>query len=403
MNNLQVPQWPQFGQEEIESVQNTLKSLAWWSGPAASPSGKNVFQFQEQFKQFCESKHAFGCSSGTVALEVALRALDVGLGDEVIVPNLTFVATASCVVTVNAVPILCDIDPHTFNIDLGKLPALITERTKAIIVVHLAGIPVEMDRVLEIASKHNLKVIEDCAQAHHARYKGKIVGNWGDIGTYSFQASKTLTGGEGGGITCNNSELAARIYSLIDCGRTLEDSSAGQTYGSDYRMPEITAGILMLQMKRFPEQEKKRNENALYLYNKLNEIEGIECQKRPEGMEVAGYYSFIVRYDPSKFNNIQKDDLKKYMEQSNLKASVFTEPLHKVGMFKNKKLLKGIDYSNANWGGSKSDDRKFPGSMEAYLHSLQFPHQTFLGSKELLDHIVATFQQLKQGNIATSQ
>jgi len=213
------PEWPIYGDEEIKALTRVIKSGKWWCGSPGVHQGENVWKFQEEFAKFQSAKHCIAVFNGTVAIEVPLLALGIGLGDEVIVSDYTFVASASAVVATNAVPIFCDIDPDTLVMDVDKVEGLITDRTKAIISVHLGGNPVEMDKLMDIAEKNNLKVVEDCSHAHGSKYKGKYVGNWGHAGTFSFQASKVLTAGEGGAIITNDSQLADVMYSISDCGR----------------------------------------------------------------------------------------------------------------------------------------------------------------------------------------
>jgi len=396
---LQPPKWPLFDEKDYKALEDVLFSSSWWSGPAYSPKGHHVFDFNDNFKRFQQAKHAFGCSNGTVALEIALRALGIGLGDEVIVTDWTFVASGSAIVTVNAVPIFCDIDSNTFNMDLNKIEELITERTKAILVVHIGGLPVDMEKIMDIAQKHNLKVIEDCAQAHHAKFRGKLVGNWGDIGTFSFNAMKTLTGGEGGALITNNDELANNIYSLLDNGRRLNDPTDGQTYGSDNRLPQFTASLLLSQLKKFPTQHVIRNENGSYLYTLLSSIDGITCQNKIEGIEEAGYYSFLLKIDPGKFGGPgARDKLVKLLNDKQIKANPATPALHQLKMFKECRLLKGIDYSKGNWGREKSDDKYFPNASDFAANGIEIPHYYLLGPKDLLINLKAIILTFKQSS-----
>ncbi|MHA1472895.1 MAG: DegT/DnrJ/EryC1/StrS family aminotransferase, partial [Promethearchaeota archaeon] len=184
------PKWPIYNDKEINILTEVIKSGDWWCGAPGAHQGKNVWAFQDEFSQLQESEYCVAVCNGTVAIEAALMALDVGLGDEVIVSDYTFVASASAVIATNAVPIFCDINPNTLVMDVTKVKELITERTKAIVPVHLGGNPVNMVHLMELASNHDLKVVEDCAHAHGSDFKGKKVGNWGDAGTFSFQASK---------------------------------------------------------------------------------------------------------------------------------------------------------------------------------------------------------------------
>jgi len=289
------PKWPIYDDKEINALNNVINSGDWWCGAPGTHQGENVWEFQVEFAKFQEAKYCVAVCNGTVAIEAALMGFNIGLGDEVIVSDYTFVASASAVIATNAAPVFCDIDPETLVMDVDKIESLITQRTKAIIPVHLGGNPVEMDKLTEISSKHNLFVIEDCAHAHGSRFKGKRLGNWGDAGAFSFQASKVLTSGEGGAIICNSKELADNIYSYTDCGRKKKAYFYKHlSYGTNYRMTEYQAAVLRTQLKKFPSQHKLRNENANYLMNKLNEIDGIKTMKPTPGTTELGWYVFPI-------------------------------------------------------------------------------------------------------------
>ena len=293
------PEWPIFDDEEINALAEVIKSGKWWIGAPGVHQGENVWKFQEEFAKFHEANHCVATFNGTVSIELALLAFGVGLGDEVIVSDYTFVASGSAVIATNAVPIFCDIDPETLVMDVDKIEVLITEKTKAIVPVHLGGNPVEMDRLMEIAGKHDLMVIEDCAHAHGSRYKGKRVGNWGHAGSFSFQASKVLTGGEGGALITNDDELADLIYSIGDCGRSKNKYFYDHyRYGTNYRMSEYQGAVLRSQLKKFPAQHKLRNENGKYFMDMLNEIDGIKVMKLTPGTEECGYYVYPIVFEP---------------------------------------------------------------------------------------------------------
>ncbi|MHA1273566.1 MAG: DegT/DnrJ/EryC1/StrS family aminotransferase [Promethearchaeota archaeon] len=388
--------WPIYDEEEIKALENVIRSGQWWIGAPAVHKGENVWKFQEEFAKFQEAKYCVACINGTVAIELALMALGVGLGDEVIVSDYTFVASASAVIATNAVPIFCDIDPETLVMNVNKVEELITERTKAIIPVHLGGNPVEMDKLMEIAEKYDLKVVEDCAHAHGSRYKGKRVGNWGDAGTFSFQASKVLTAGEGGAIICNNEELADLIYSIGDCGRDKGDYFyAHHRYGTNYRMTEYQGAVLRAQLKKFPKQHELRNKNAKYFSEKLNAIDGIRVMKPTPGTQELGWYVFPIVFEPDKFNGLTKEEFYKKLNDNGIPTDDCYPPLHTLGCFKNINLKKGIDYSNANWGGEKSNDKNFPVVSDIYSRSVEFPQEMLLSEKEKLDWVVEFINSIK--------
>ncbi len=393
------PKWPIYNEKEINALTEVIKSGEWWCGAPGAHQGNNVWAFQEEFAQLQGSKYCVAVCNGTVAIEAALMALDVGLGDEVIVSDYTFVASASAVVATNAVPIFCDINPNTLVMDVNTIENLITERTKAIVPVHLGGNPVNMDHLMELALKYDLKVVEDCAHAHGSDFKGKKVGNWGDAGTFSFQASKVLTSGEGGAIICNSEELADKIYSYIDCGRKKNQYFYKHySYGTNYRMTEYQAAVLRAQLKKFPDQHKLRNENALYLMKKLNDIEGIKTMKPTPGTTSLGWYVYPIVFEPEEFGGITKSEFYKKLNRDGIPTDDCYPPLHSLDCFKTTNLKKGIDYSKANWGGEKSNNRNFPIVSDIYLRSIEFPQEMFLAKKEKLDKVVDFIKSLKEKN-----
>ena len=395
------PKWPIYNDKEIIALTEVIKSGEWWCGAPGAHQGNNVWAFQEEFAQLQGSKYCVAVCNGTVAIEAALMALDVGLGDEVIVSDYTFVASASAIIATNAVPIFCDINPNTLVMDSYKVEELITERTKAIIPVHLGGNPVNMDHLMEIALKYDLKVVEDCAHAHGSDFKGKKVGNWGDAGTFSFQASKVLTCGEGGAIICNSEELADNIYSYIDCGRKKNQYFYKHySYGTNYRMTEYQAAVLRAQLKKFPDQHKLRNENALYLMKKLNDIEGIKTMKPTPGTTSLGWYVFPIVFESKEFGGITKSEFYKKLNRNGIPTDDCYPPLHSLDCFKTPNLKKGIDYSKANWGGEKSLNRNFPIVSDIYSRSIEFPQEMFLANRENLDNVVAFIKSLKEKNQA---
>ncbi len=395
------PKWPIYNEKEINALTEVIKSGEWWCGAPGAHQGNNVWAFQEEFAQLQGSKYCVAVCNGTVAIEAALMALNIGLGDEVIVSDYTFVASASAVIATNAVPIFCDIDTNTLVMDVNKIEELITERTRAIIPVHLGGNPVNMEHLMELASNYDLKVVEDCAHAHGSDFKGKKVGNWGDAGTFSFQASKVLTCGEGGAIICNSEELADNIYSYIDCGRKKNQYFYKHySYGTNYRMTEYQAAVLRAQLKKFPDQHKLRNENALYLMKKLNDIEGIKTMKPTAGTTSLGWYVFPIVFESKEFGGITKSEFYKKLNRNGIPTDDCYPPLHSLDCFKTPNLKKGIDYSKANWGGEKSLNRNFPIVSDIYSRSIEFPQEMFLANRENLDNVVAFIKSLKEKNQA---
>ncbi len=382
--------WPVWDESELDALREVLESGVWGVG------GEKVPEFEQKFADYVGVKHGICVTSGTTALEIALKAGGVGPGDEVIVPPYTFMATASAVLQVNAIPIFADIDPETYNIDPKEAEKAITERTKAIIPVHIGGCPADMDAIMDIAKRHNLIVIEDCAQAHSAEWRGKKVGSIGDMGCFSFQSSKNLCSGEGGIITTNNQELGDKCWSFHNCGRVRQGAwYEHPLLGSNLRMTEWQAAILLSQMRRLDEQTKTRNENALYLDEKLSEIEGIKPQKRDERVTTHAYHLYIFRYDASKFNNVPRSKFLQALSAEGIPCSPGYNPLYKDNLFKapiekcplSCGYYKGkVDYTKVECPVAEKACRE---------EGVWFFQSMFLGDKSDMDDIVNAIKKIK--------
>ena len=275
MLNTQLSPWPSFTQEEADAIQKVLLSnkVNYWTGDECR-------QFEKEFAKFSNTEFAVALSNGTLALDVALKAMNIGDGDDVIVTSRTFLASASSIVTAGANPVFADVDLNSQNITAQSIETVLTEQTKAIIVVHLAGIPAEMDDIMALAKKHNLYVIEDCAQAHGAKYKGKPVGSIGHIGTWSFCQDKIMTtGGEGGMVTTNDKELWSKMWSYKDHGKSYDaiynrQHPSGfrwlhESFGTNWRMLEMQAAIGRIQLRRMADWTAARTAHAAVLTNAL--------------------------------------------------------------------------------------------------------------------------------------
>ncbi|MCC6126484.1 MAG: DegT/DnrJ/EryC1/StrS family aminotransferase [Pirellulales bacterium] len=285
------PDWPIFGEEEEDTLVRALRSGKW-----GRQAGSEVAAFEREFAEYHRAKHGIAVVNGTVALRLALMAADIAAGDEVIVPPYTFMATASAVLETNAVPVFADLDLDSFNIDPAAIEAAITPRTRAIIVVHLGGLPVDLDAISDIARRRGLILIEDAAHAHGAEYRGRRVGAIGDLGTFSFQSSKNLTCGEGGIILANNEELAERCRSIHNCGR-LPGRAWYEHFllGGNYRLSEFQGAVLNAQWRRFDVQATARETNGKYLSQRLARIPGIVPQYRGPECTRHAYHLFAFR------------------------------------------------------------------------------------------------------------
>jgi dTDP-4-amino-4,6-dideoxygalactose transaminase len=329
--------WPIFDETEINAVADVVRSGKWGNPDC----GDLVQEFENEFAAFCGSKYALTCVNGSVALRLALIACGVKPGDEVIIPPYTFIATSTIVLEANCVPVFVDIDPDTYNLDPQKIEAAITSRTKAIIPVHFAGQACEMDKIMAIAKKHNLKVIEDACHGHGAEYKGRKLGSIGDAGCFSFQSSKNLTCGEGGMVITDDENLYNMMNSLRNVGRV----KGGQWYehhylGCNYRMTQLQVVLLIHQLKRLKEQTETRHANGTYLNSLLTKIDGITPLARGKGETIHGYHIYIFKYDKSKFNNLSKPEFAKMLAAEGVPCFMgYPKPLYKQPLFQDKNFL----------------------------------------------------------------
>jgi perosamine synthetase len=257
---------PVLGEKELEAVKEVFES-------GMLVQGKKVKQFEEKFADYTGVEHAVAVTNGTVALDVALKALNVGPGDEVITPAFSFIASSNCILFQNAKPVFADIDPRTFNIDPSDAAEKITAKTKAIIPVHMFGQPAKMDALKEIAEDNGIALVEDAAQAHGAEYKGQKAGSMGDMGCFSFYATKNMTVGEGGMITMNNMELASSARLLRSHGESRKYHH--DVLGYNYRMTEFCAAVGSVQLQKLDEFNAKRRENAQLLTNGISKFAGL--------------------------------------------------------------------------------------------------------------------------------
>jgi perosamine synthetase len=290
-----------------------------------SSSGKYIELFENAFAEFCGVKHAVSCSNGTTALHLALIALGVEPGDEVIVPTLTFIATANAVVYCGARPVFVDSDPETWNIDPEKIEARITRRTKGIIAVHLAGHPAEMDSILAIARRHNLFVLEDAAQAHGAEYKGARSGSLGDMATFSFFGNKIITTGEGGMVVTNDDAKAERMRLLKSHGMDPARRYWHPVIGYNYRMTNIAAAIGLAQIEQVDMQLERRREVVSWYQEYLKDVEGISWQAEKDWARHVWWMFTVVLGD-----NIEmtRDDVIDHFRQRNIETRPVVYPLH---------------------------------------------------------------------------
>ena len=322
------PAWPVVDEADEASILAALRSGRWG---ARLGEGYGV-AFTDRLASFQNARRAVATANGTVALEVALKAVGVQPLDEVIVPAYTFLATATAVTALGAIPIFADINPSTYTLDPASAAQRVTPHTRAIVPVHIAGQPAEMDGIIEVARRHGLHVIEDAAQAIGASWQGRGAGSIGDVGTFSFQSSKNLSAGEGGAIISNDDAIADRAWSLANCGR----SPGGAWYqhnlaGSNHRLSEMQAALLLSQMDRLPEQMARRERSALILEQGLHSIDGLSTQVRPDGVTAHARHLFVIRYDATAFGDRPRAWFISAMRAEGIPCSPGYEvPLHRM-------------------------------------------------------------------------
>lgn len=298
-------EWPIYGEREREVLVAVLESGEWGHVALNEDADTGGFQpwFEREFAELHDARHGVCVANGTVALQLALEALDIGAGDEVIVPGLTWQATAASVLDVNAVPILVDVEPDTYCLDPAAVEAAIGARTRAVIAVHLYNCLADLDRLVELCERHGLALIEDCAHSHGSTWNGRGVGSFGAVGTFSFQSSKCLTSGEGGICLTSDDRLRDRLDALRNCGR--EPASAGAGWGpvqsGNYRLTEWQAAILVAQLERFPAQLRRREESAQLLDLLFAEVKGVATMRRREQVTRQGLFAYVLRCDSDAF------------------------------------------------------------------------------------------------------
>jgi len=316
---------PTIGKEELKNVIKCLKTN--W----ISSKGKYIGIFEKQFSRYCGAKHGITTTSGGSALHLALAALGIGKGDEVIMPTFTMIASAYAAVYTGAKPVFVDSEPKTWNIDVNKIEEKITDKTKVIMPVHIYGHPVDMDKILEIAKEHNLYVVEDAAEAHGAEYKGRKVGCLGDIGCFSFYANKIITTGEGGMIVLNDDEIARNARILKDFAHSEDMRFLHKMIGFNYRITNIQAAIGVAQFKKIEKFIAARRNNAKIYNSYLRKIKGITIPYEEKwAKNVYWMYSILIDDD----FGMTREELRKKLLEIGIETRTFFIPMHAQSVFR---------------------------------------------------------------------
>jgi len=317
--------WPFIDQNVVDSILKTTNSGKWCRMGAPNSTAT---AFEKEFSGMLGAKFFVGVGSGTQALNTCVEALEIGAGDEVITSPYSDMGTIASILVCRALPVMADLDPESYQIDPAIVEKLITPNTKAIMPVHIMGVPCDMEKIMAIAKKHNLKVIEDSCQAHLAEYQGKKLGTIGDLGAFSFQESKVISCGEGGGIVGNDEAMMERCYTVQNHGTTRKGVT--ERIGPKYRMTEFEGAILMGQLPGFKERHEIRNRNANYLRSKLKNFPGIVPQKQYEGTSSSAYYKFAITYHKEHFNNADRAKFLKAVQAEGVPLTAYiAHGLHK--------------------------------------------------------------------------
>ncbi len=379
--------WPMSTKEEAAALEDVLTSTKWGGQPFP---GKHATAFAKKFAQVHTAKYAQCVNTGTVAIQAALKAVGIRPGDEVIVPAYTWEGTVGPVLLINAVPVFVDVDANTYCLDAKLIEKAVTPKTRAILPVHLGMRFADMDEILRIAQKHNLKVIEDCAHAHGGMWKGKGAGSMGDLGAFSFQSSKLITSGEGGAVITNNLEYMELVQSYINAGRaSLSDQFHHRIIGFNYRLGEFQAAVLGPQLERLPQQAAIRENNMKHFEDRLQGTPGIALLKPDPRITRLAPYGYVFKYFADKVKDTPRAAFVAALQLEGIPCDgLFYEPVYKSSLFP----VDSADFPALSWGREKPLDLRNMYSCPeadraAYHEAVWFPHQNFLGSTADVDAI----------------
>jgi perosamine synthetase len=390
--------WPQSSAKIEELLVATAKSGKWYRFENGS---KNVSTFEKKFSDLIGTRYCLATGSGTQALHTALYALGVEAQDEVLVTPLTYIASPQAIFLCNALPVFVDVDIDTFQMDPDKMIPLINENTKAVEPVHIAGLPCQIDKIVEIARKHNMKVVEDACQAALAELNNKTVGTYGELGCYSFQSSKVLPCGEGGAIVGDDENLIDLCYAFHNIGIPRRDrvsSVKGSIIGPKYRMNEWEGAVLLAQIDNVKEQVDLRNVNAAYLSKKLDEIPGIIPQRLSKGVTKGTYYLYGFRYQKEYFNSVPKSKFLKALAAEGIpNTDMYFDRLNTQNFVEhtlNSKTFQ-IIYSK-NRLKKYREQNECPVNDKLSEQGIWLSQQMLLGTREDMDNIADAIRKIQE-------
>jgi len=392
------PDWPVWDQRDIDAVSDVIRSGQWGGYPYPGPRTR---EFLDRFLAMQGGNYAVAVANGTITMEVALRAAGIGWGDEVIVPAYTFQATASAPMAAGAVPVICDIDPNNYCLDPKAVEAAITARTRAITAVHLGAQMADMDALMEIAERHNLIVVEDCAHAHGARWRGQGAGAIGHFGSFSLQSSKTLTSGEGGVLICKTKELADKATSVVNCGRPPGEQGPVQIQGANFRMSELQSALAAVGLERFPEQARQREEMAAYMDEALSEVPGVRVLPRDPRHTTRSFYRYIFTIDPAVFG-VDHDVICHALDAEGISCWVGYEAMNHYELFQPQ--LSRLPVPSAFPEYFQFDQMNLPEAERACQHeAVWLDEAIFRAGKEGVEDAVAALRKIYDQRVALAE
>src|SRR6204780_682079 len=379
--------WPIYTDKERQALEDVLTNQNWGGQPFP---GKHGDAFGKAFAKFHTAKYGQAVNTGTVAIQAALKAIDIRPGDEVIVPAYTGEGTVGPVLLINAVPVFVDVDPDTYCLDAKLVEAAITPKTKAFLPVHLGMRFADLDILVPLAAKHGIKIVEDCAHAHGGSWRGKGAGSIGDVGAFSFQSSKLMTCGEGGAVITNNLEYFERVQTYINAGRrSVTDEFHHRFIGFNYRLGEFQAAVLGAQLDRLSAQAKKPPDKMEYFESRLAGTAGIGLLKPEPRITRLAPYGYVLKYFADRAKDIPRAAFVAALQLEGIPcAGLFYEPVYKSSLFP----VDSRDFPALSWGRENVLDLRnmysCPESDRAAYHeAIWFPHQHFLGSSEDIDSL----------------
>lgn len=384
--------WPVFDKTDENALLKVFRSGQWWRGGTMEDQAKSVCgQFEKAFAAWHDAAFGLCVPNGTIAVELALRAAGVKAGDEVIVPSLSFVVSASAVLPLGAIPVFADCDPNTYQPCPDCIESLISPRTKAIVIVHFAGYPADLDRIVKIAKKHKLPLIEDCAHGQGSQWRGKGVGSYGDFGTFSFQQSKAFTCGEGGIVLCQNRTNWGKAYRFHNLGR-LEDSGFYDFFetSSNYRLTDLQGALLLAQFNRYKKQIARKDANQAYLSGLLRQIGGVEPLPDDPRITRRGHYYYVFKYNAAEFAGLHREDFLKAMQAEGVPVGhSYGRAIHKYPLFQNMKVP-------AKYKNSQYKKVSCPNAENAFANELCIlGHTALLAERSILAKIADTIAKVK--------